>query len=200
MNSKTQICISLSEFFNEQVSQALGQRKVKTYPLVEKYLVDLLQFYTSADNLYEEQEGKKRQTTLAELYLKAMSESSQTLRFDLLKKLGDTSLYISGFFGDSLKRKIVDVDYYAEIGGRAYHHLSVTAPEDTYCKVFDEIANRFLDFVDVLTLVSQRAMIQTNEDLLRLYDRYITTGSELAKDQLLEKGLLPTPSPLKKSQ
>ncbi|MCB9027309.1 MAG: hypothetical protein H6625_13390 [Bdellovibrionaceae bacterium] len=182
-DSTKAVILDLKSFFIEMVTTAINQRNVSTYPLVSKYLVDLLEFYTFSNNLDLEE-------TLAERFLKAIQEESHTLRVEKLKKLGDTTLYISGFFGDSLKRKIVDIDYYAEIGGRAYEFLAQNTHEDTYAKVYGEISIKFLDFVDVLTIVSQKSLIQSNEDLLRLYDRYITTGSELAKEQLLEKGLL----------
>lgn len=190
-DSTNNILFDLKSFFSEMVEAAINQRNLSTYPLVSKYLVDLLQFYTLSNNLDLEE-------TLAEKYLKALQEDSQALKIEKLKKLGDTSLYISGFFGDSLNRKIVDIDYYAEIGGRAYDHLAQEINEDIYAIVYNEISIRFLDFVDVLTIISQKAFIQSNEDLLRLYDRYLTTGSDLAKEQLLAKGLLP--SEIKKTE
>lgn len=183
--TKKTLILDLKTFFNELVTEALEQRKLKTLPMVSKYLVDLLQYYTVSENL-------DNNPTLAEMYLTALQEESLQIRTEKLKKLGDRSLYISGFFGDSLKRKVVDIDYYAEIGGRAYDCLSKEVREDMYSKVYGEIAYRFLDFVDVLTFISQKSFVQSNEDLLRLYDRYVHTGSELAKEQLLEKGLLPT--------
>ncbi|MCB0389711.1 MAG: hypothetical protein KDD58_00400 [Bdellovibrionales bacterium] len=179
------VILDLNSFFSEMVSEAMNRRKLTTLPLVSKYLVDLLQSYIYSKNLEIE-------NTLAEMYLKAMQEESQKIKFEKLKKLGDLSLYISGFFGDSLKRKVVDIDYYAEIGGRAYDCLATESHENLYSRVYEEISVKFLDFVDVLTLISQKSLVQSNEDLLRLYDRYITTGSELAKEQLLEKGLIPT--------
>jgi hypothetical protein len=116
--------------------------------------------------------------------------SPSPLKLDLLKKLGDNSLYISGFFGDSLTRKIVDIDYYVDMGEGAYGALSSSTSDELLAEMFHEFSRRFTAFVDILTLISQEAMIQTNEDLLRLYDRYIATGSRLAEEQLLEKGLL----------
>ena len=184
--------LSLKEFFNEQINLAINKRNISTFPLVSTYLVDLLQAFMFAETLERE--------TLAEMYLKAMSESSFQLKADMLKRLGDTSLYISGFFGDSLKKKVVDIDYYADLGGRAYDHLSKSVAEDTSSRVYREISIRFLEFVDVLAIVSQKALVQTNEDLLRLYDRYVSTGSSLARDQLLEKGLLPTADMNKKKR
>jgi hypothetical protein len=126
--------------------------------------------------------------TLAEMYLRAQN-SPQPLRLEMLKKLGDSSLYISGFFGDSLSRKVVDIEYYVDMGGVAYHSLAASAQDEKMSRMFGEFAARFPEFVDVLTFISQDALIQTNEDLLKLYDRYMATGSRLAGEQLVEKGL-----------
>ena len=178
------LLLDLKTYFHEMVSTAIAQRNLRTYPMVTKYLVDLLEFYAVSENFINNE-------TLAEMYLKAMQEESTALRTEKFKKLGDISLYVSGFFGDSLKRKVVDIDYYAEIGGQAYMLLSKEVKEDTYAKVYGEFSKKFLDFVDVLTIISQKSLVQSNEDLLRLYDRYVSTGSELAKEQLVEKGLIP---------
>ena len=191
MNSG-KILLKTHDFFSELVAEAFVERKIETYPLVKDYLAQVLEFYLTTDNLFtiQRENGKKEQETLAEMYLKAVNEPSISVRVEKLKQLADSSLYISGFFGDSLKRKVVDVDYYADIGGIAYGCLAEQAAEDLHSRVFHEFATRFVDFVDVLTLISQKAMVQTNKDLLRLFDRYIATGSALARDQLAEQGLL----------
>ncbi len=185
--------ISLKQYFSEQIASAFERRKLQTYPFVSIYLVDVLSSYVKPRELVHK-------TTLAEKYLTAVAEPAPTRRLELFKDLAETSLYISGFFGDSLKRKLVDIDYYADLGGRAYNHMSKETDEDILAKVYLEIATKFMDYVDVLTLISQSAKVQTNEDLLRLYDRYVTTGSELAKEQLLEKGLLPVQDKKAKGQ
>lgn len=191
MNNK--LLVSPSEFFRAAVEEAFESRRVETFPFARHYLAGLLESYISIESLFDEEteSGKKDRKTLAELYLTATNIENGGLRLDLLKKLGDTSLYVSGFFGDSLQRKIVDIDYYADMGGLAYGSLSSHVKEDNYRKVYQEIASRFMDFVDVLTVVSQKMMIQTDVNILRLYDRYIRTGSELAKEALLERGINP---------
>ena len=75
---------------------------------------------------------------LAEMYLKATS-NEDGINGELLKQLGDSSLYISGF-GDSLKRKVIDIDYYIGIGGSAYATLASYSSEDILSRVFNEIA------------------------------------------------------------
>lgn len=181
---------SSGEYFREVVQEAMSERKVQVFPLAESYLVNLLEHYMLADNLFEEEEtGKRKQETLAEMFLRA-ANSSPCVQRELLKRLGDTSLYISGFFGDSLKRKIVDIDYYVDMGGSAYGSLAAVTDQDLYSKVYLDFSQRFLDYVDVLTFISQKSFIQSEKDLLRLYDRYISTGSKLAEEQLVEKGML----------
>ena len=41
-----------------------------------------------------------------------------------LKQVGDTSLYVAGFFAESLTRSLVDVDYYVGLGQNAYAQLA----------------------------------------------------------------------------
>lgn len=188
---KTPIVLaSPREFFVDRIDNAFKRLKFEPLALSRKYLVDLLEHFMFAKNLFtEDAEGKLRRESLAEMYLKAQN-SPAPVRVDLLKKLGDSSLYISGFFGDSLARKIVDLDYYVDMGGVAYGSLAHSISDEEASLMFTEFSTRFTQFVDVLTYISQDTKVQSNADLLRLYDRYLATGSRLAEEQLLEKGLL----------
>lgn len=168
------------QFFADRIDEAVIRLKFEPLPASRAYLAELLEHFMFAENL--------NRGTLAETYLKAQS-SPLPVKVDLLKKLGDSSLYISGFFGDSLARKVVDIDYYVGMGGVAYGTLSSTTNGDA-AKMYGEFSSRFAAFVDVLTYISQDSLVQSNKDLLRLYDRYLATGSRLAEEQLMEKGLL----------
>ena len=97
-------------------------------------------------------------------------ESNRFERRATLKEIGDASLFISGFFSDSLRRKLVDVDYYVTIGEHAYQALS-RFDTDTFSPVFAELGDKFPAFVDVLNEVSERTACTSNADLLRLYER-----------------------------
>jgi hypothetical protein len=110
-----------------------------------------------------------------------------------LKQIGDASLFISGFFSDSLRGKLVDLDYYISIGGCAYHALS-RSESDTFSPVFAELSHRFVEFVDVLSEVSERTSLASNVDLLRLYERWLKTGSRRSGQLLVEQGVVPNQS------
>lgn len=182
-DAKPMIISSSRPYFTELVESAVMVRKIKAPMFTQNYLVDLLDHYMLAGNL--------NQTTLAEMFLTA-NQAEPSVKGELLKRLGDTSLYISGFFGDSLQRKIVDVDYYADLGGSAYGTLASNV-SGAVAETFHDLAANFLDYVDLLTFISQQAMVQTNGDLLRLYNRYLATGSKLAAEQLREKGVITPP-------
>ena len=188
---KPDVAVSPRDYFFEALERAFQHLKIDASPLSKNYLVELLQFYMFARNLFaiDEETGRSKRETLAEMYLTAQNQPPNQ-KMELLKKLGDTSLYISGFFGDSLNRKVVDIDYYAEMGGAAYGSLSSITPDQNLSMVYSSFASRFLEFVDALTYISQSSQIQSNEDLLRLYDRYVSTGSRLAEEQLRERGVL----------
>lgn len=196
--------VSSQEYFSTVVHDAFEERKFKTFPLAKTYVASLLQFYVPAQNLFDETDSSGRRTreTLAETFLKAQN-SEPAVRAELLKKLADRSLYISGFFGDSLQRKLVDVDYYVDMGGMAYGALAASVREDTTSKLYSELANRFFDFVEILMHISSRSAVQNEENLMRLFEIYAKTGSEVAREKLMERGLIASPinpSTFKKSQ
>lgn len=194
-NANSIFLISSKEYFSGMVRSGLEKRNIKTYPAVESYLVDVLEFYLDARNLYDSEiteSGEKKPDTLAEMFLVAMNSQPKE-KTKLLKSLADRSLYLSGFFSDSFKRKIIDVDYYADMGGTAYATLADCVNEDTYAQVYRTFARQFIEFADVLSFISESSLVQNNNDLLRLYDRYMRTGSDHAKDKLVELGILTLP-------
>lgn len=195
------LVLSPTEYFHTVVNEACEHRKFKTFALAKGYLADLLQFYVPAANLFDEVDssGKRTRETLAETFLKAQN-SEATVRIELMKKLADRSLYIAGFFGDSLQRKLIDVDYYIDMGGMAYGALASSVREDTTSKLYADYAHRFFDYVEVLSHISSRSALQNEENLMRLFEIYAKTGSEVAREKLLERGLIAVPSDLKKSQ
>lgn len=194
MKRSGEIILDSRLYFSEMLNQACIDRNVEAKPSVQNYIVNMLNSFLRTESLYSvsEKTGKSENLSLAELYLTAVN-STENKRINLLKRLADTSLYVSGFFGDSFKRKIIDLDYYVEMGETAYSTLSEETEYDLSAKVYKDIATQFTSFVDVLTLISQKCAIQGTDDILRLYDKYHLLDSELAKDQLVEQGVLNLP-------
>ena len=76
---------------------------------------------------------------------------------------------------------------------QVFDQLSSAVDEDTFSKMYKEISYKFVDIVDVLSLISQKAMLNSDDNILRLLDVYSRTGSSLVGETLIEKGVLNLP-------
>jgi hypothetical protein len=178
---------SAIEYFKELVDGAIARQRVEANELTTYYLVHLL-----AGFLERPAAGDDQDTPLAIRLGRALESGGRQQRAGL-KQIGDVSLFVSGFFSDSLRRKVIDVDYYVSIGGYAYHALS-QMERDSFASVFAELGDKFVGFVDVLSEVSERTACTSNLDLLRLYEKWLKTGSSRSGQLLVERGVVPNAS------
>jgi hypothetical protein len=177
---------SAVEYFKQLVDEALVHQHIAAQELTAFYVVQLLAGYL------QQREGEGSSEPLALKLARALDASGFEQR-TTLRQIGDTSLFVSGFFSDSLRRKVVDVDYYVNIGGYAYNALS-RQETDALSPVFAELAKKFGGFVDVLSEVSERSACSSNSDLLRLYEKWLKTGSAHSGQLLIERGVVPNAS------
>jgi len=179
---------SAVEFFKELVDGALAHQGLAANELTAFYVVQLL-----ANFVERRASGTEDDTAPLALRLAHALETGGSRQRTTLKQIGDFSLFVSGFFSDSLNRKVVDVDYYVSIGGYAYTALS-RSETDTFSTVFAELAEKFVGFVDVLSEVSERTSCASNADVLRLYEKWLRTGSRRSGQLLIERGVVPNSS------
>ena len=195
MNDPILVGKSATEYFRDLVSDALACRGMQVKEATEFYLVNLLAQYLRKERLFSEPGDGSEIEPLA-LMLKRALEGDRKTRFANLKRLGDTSLFISGFFGDSLARSLVPVDYYIAMGERAYDALSEEPRGPTGAQaLFSELALRFPQFVDLFAEIAELSDLGSNRGLLRLYERFLLTGSERVARRLREKGVALFASP-----
>lgn len=176
------------EFFRDLVLTALKNQHVTVEQDVEYYLVALLAKYMDVKNLQ-----KLSDDPLAIAYHKALQAGVQE-RTQILREIGDFSLYISGFFSDSLNRKLVDIDYYMAMGGHAYKIVSQTFAKSVMSDLFIDLADRFSIYTDIFAEVSDSAFSNNNRDVLRLYEKWLRTRSERLANLLKKEGLIPLDS------
>ena len=177
------------EFFKEQVEAACERQRLHPQPDTCYYVVSLLSEFMHFESLSAEAFASRE--PLGIRLIRAL-QSDGSLQRHGLKQVGDASLFISGFFSDSLRRSLVDVDYYMSLGGYAYRSLGTS--DDVLSPIFAELSDKFGGFVDVLSEVSARASLTNDSDLLRLYEKWIRSGSRRNGDLLAEKGIVPNAS------
>jgi len=175
---------SAVEFFKELVDGALANQHLNAGELTAYYVVNLLAGFLQRPADGEQPLGMRLARAL---------DSGGLQQRTSLREIGDISLFVSGFFADSLRRKLVDIDYYVAIGGCAYNALS-RFDSDTLSPVFGELADKFVGFVDVLSEVSERTLCSSNADLLRLYEKWLKTRSPRSGQLLIERGVVPNAS------
>jgi hypothetical protein len=184
---------SAVEYFKELVDEALARQRVNAGELTSFYVVHLLASFVRRP---ESPRAEGRWATDAEPLASRLMQALETggvRQRTSLREIGDLSLFVSGFFSDSLNRKLVDVDYYVTIGGHAYNALS-RQETDQLSPVFAELAEKFVGFVDVLSEVSERTFCASNADVLRLYEKWLKTGSRRSGQLLVEHGVVPNAS------
>lgn len=178
-----------AEYFKELVDSALERQRVQTDEFTSYYLVNLLcQFVRPGARA-----GAADAEQPLALRLQRALESGGAEQRARLRDLGDFSLFTSGFFSDSLQRRSVDVDYYVSMGEYAYGSLSRN-DEDAFSDVFADLARRFVGYVDVLADISERTAVTSCNDVLRLYEKFLRTGSIRDCQKLIERGIVPNRS------
>jgi len=190
---------SISTYFHEVVQDAIKARHVEATNGATSYLVGLLSDYARPD----EKAGEALARPLAFLLSEAMQTPSPAERFDKLRALGDGVLYTCGFFGDHFEARGVDQSYVIGIGTTAYGaaasilQVPATVTRDKpgpRLDIYRELADNFRAFVSVLIEIADRTItagVQGSKDLVRVYERWLKTGSEGLAQALAAHGLVP---------
>lgn len=107
----------------------------------EKKVDDLLIFYLA--NLLNHNMLLNKKIYLVDLYIKASQEKCKEKRIDIVKTLADHSLFMSGFFEDS----IFNIQYYIDVGRSSYLEMYHLTNKDIY----SELSSKYLDCRELLS-------------------------------------------------
>ena len=174
---------SLTVLFHRLVRSALASQQVSVSEITEVYLVQLLEGFARP-------RGDLLDPPLAIDYLKAFHLPASQ-RYEKLKRVADTALFITGIFVDSLERTLVGPEYYAAIGRTAYARLSTDTLRTGVATLFGELAGRFPEFVRVFMEISDQELFRREQDTIRIYKRWLVTRGEREAALLMRHGLTP---------
>ncbi len=172
--------VNPNEFFYSKVGNASERLNISLSPELEHYLVTLLCDFIQPSSLNLD-ELDIFDAPLAMIYKKAL-ETTPHMQLKVYKRLGDVSLYIAGYFKDSLNRKIVNEKYYISMGSSAYRTASqitrIRHNEAHFTRVYYNLALEFSKLVSIMSLVSNDLPQSLDESkILQLMD-----ASEDAED------------------
>ncbi|MFH1146937.1 MAG: hypothetical protein V1736_04445 [Pseudomonadota bacterium] len=184
---------SVLEFFYEQVKHAIKKQRVCLSEMSEWYAVNLLSEYTRPHPSDEPAFDLER-LPVGIIYFR-LSRQSLPERLKGFKAIGDSTLFVSGFFSDSLTRSLVDVDYYMGFGMNSYDALAHIYDSEYWDRdkkeLFSDLTTNFRVLVDVLADVRDSTDIESTGGLLRLYEKWIKTRSPRDQQMLQTQGVIP---------
>jgi hypothetical protein len=192
MRPTLDLSANLETFFHDVVDDAMRKKHVEATEAAEYYLVSLLTDYARPDPRCNET-LERPLTLLLDEALRAPGQE----RFERLRVLGDGVLYVSGFFAPHLETRGVEVRYVTSLGARAYDNAGKMlrgAASDAGPDLFFELAENFERFAELLSSVAEQlslAAAPSSVSMLKLYERWLKTGSETLGTELLERGVLP---------
>ncbi|MDX1405163.1 MAG: hypothetical protein R3192_11520 [Woeseiaceae bacterium] len=188
---------NLRDYFRESIDAAIEHQGVSVDAHATHYVVNLLTLFSRSESLYEDHGDVYGIKPLALMLADAVDARTAAERTFSLQRIGDVALFISGFFAESLAHKLVDLDYYINMGGNAYGSLSDeirgTTRGQALAEVYRELARKFQILVDVLNEVRDGARQSSDIDVLRTYEVWLKTGSKRAAELLRQNGVVPIP-------
>lgn len=190
--------MNINEYFNDAIQQAVAHQHLSRNDDTIVYIVNLLSHFALSENVYEPDTEGRSIKPLAFIYKDAVEARSEEERIQCYRRLGDVALFISGFYAESLNRSLVGVDYFVSMGGSAYSSLADNAQRSHYYKTFSEVfadlSEHFVAYVDVLMEVRDNTELKQDSDILSLYESWMNSGSEYARQKLQKKGILTFPA------
>jgi hypothetical protein len=189
--------IDIREYFRDSVCTAVANQQLTVTEETIIYVVNMLASFTRSESLFERTADGYVIKALAMIYVDTIDAESTLEKNRVLQRLGDIALFISGIFSDSLNRSPVDVDYYAAMGGIAYAHLADSTRNSIYGRtlsmVFAELSDKFMSLVDVLSEISESSDMNSDSDVLRMYELWLKTGNSRLAKKLRQIGIQPVP-------
>jgi hypothetical protein len=185
---------SISQYFQEVIDDAIRGRNVEATEAASSYLVGLLCDYARPD--------AEAASTLSQpltFLLRDALDAAGSERFRRLRTLGDGVLYALGFFAGHIEGRGIDRGYVITVGSSAYEHaaamLRLGAGRAGSSDVLAELAAKFEHFAEVIGDVADGSMASNARDdgsVVKLYERWLRTGSQRLAEALGEHGLVPT--------
>jgi hypothetical protein len=193
MRPSLDLSANLETFFHDVLDDAMRKKQLAATEAAEYYLVSLLTDYAKPDARCNE--ALERPLTL--LLDEALHAPGRE-RFERLRVLGDSVLYVSGFFAAHLETRGVEVRYVTSLGARAYDNagrmLRSAATDEGAPDLFFELAQNFQQFAELLSSVAERLALSaapSSIGVLKLYERWLKTGSQDLGSELMQRGVLP---------
>jgi hypothetical protein len=178
---------SLSSYFSERLTRYARRFRPPPHEDTCWYLGSLLERFGRNEQLFSYQDGHMMLRPLALLYSDAIQANNSRERCLMLQQLGDMALFLGALFPGRLTRLGIQQDYFIGMGGSAYDYLADNARANRH--IFAELANTFTRMLEMVANACSRTRHLTTEEVLTLYQRWLSTSDPVIESQLRTLGI-----------
>lgn len=167
MSQKSDLTLesSLQVFFYDHL-QEFNKKSMNPLPNETIYYSSLvMDNYGVSEKFFEKVNGKAKEKILG-IKLLESSQFPKEKQKQVLKDIAETSLLICGYFSDSLNRKIIDTNYYQDLGVIAYNRLNAFSPNAYDIPSFYKLmAQSFGNVTLLMNFVAKKYSADSDKDL-----------------------------------
>lgn len=182
----------LFEYLIEKLQNELATASILIEEDTVWYLGNLLTQFSQSENFLIQEQHTKTLPTLAFLYRDARETHSAKNKQNLLRKLGDSALFMGAWFTELYRCKGINQDYFIGMGHAAYDYLSENACHQQ--TTFRELANKLPQLINLVSRVLSKNDDMNAEEIFALYKRWLSDKDESTKQQLASIGIVPVDS------
>lgn len=190
-NKKIILQSNLQGYFFEGLN-ALNKKSLCPVPeSVIYYSSDVLDKFSLSQDFFDVSEGKIREKILGIKLLEA-SQLNRDEQKRVYKDVADMSLMVCGFFFESTQKKLVDNQYYSQIGKMAYSHLDSVAPNFLDIPSFYQMfATCFESMTTLISLLATQNRSGLDNNLIF---KKVLKEEYVSDKEMLVSGIIPTPT------
>jgi hypothetical protein len=178
---------SLSCYFSKRLTRYAKRFNPPPHEDTCWYLGNLLERFGRSEQLFGYQDERMMLRPLALLYSDAIEADNTHQRCLMLQQLGDMALFLGALFPQRFTRHGILQDYVVGMGGNAYDYLADNARTNRH--IFAELANTFTRMLEMVANACSRSQRLTTEEVLALYQKWLSTRDPIIENQLRTLGI-----------
>lgn len=179
---------SLRGYFFEGLNE-LNQKSLCPIPQsIIYYSSDVLDKFALSDSFFEVNEGRVKEKILGLKLLEAQTLTREEQK-KVYKEVADMSLMVCGYFSESVNKKLVDREYYSQIGKTAFGHLNNLSPGflDIPC-FYGMVATCFESVTSLMSVLASKNHYGKEKNIF--FERLMKNES-VSDKELLASGIIP---------
>ncbi len=183
---------NVKELFFDLIIEFEKKLKIHLSEYSKIYLMKLLEELAEGNNYLNNiiKEDKPLIETLLEAVHQNIFEKIRNL-----KALGDLCLLFGGLYPDYMTRKLVDIDYFINIGKNSYNLISdtyknYTTKYDLYM-LYSKLTQEYLKLINILTEISDELSFLDRDNLYKSLKRWERTGIKKYSEFIKSNNIIP---------